>query len=144
MFNQIASYFTSTVGMALAGVTAALALTTAVQTYRVGAWENKYREAEEARKTETGQLQVDVGVQKTLMQEWKGKALSYSREIEAANKLRQEKLQEIARLQYTSQEKTRTIAKYIKTIQEQKPSAGSNDCEESAVQLINFNKDRMQ
>jgi hypothetical protein len=144
MFNQIASYFTSTVGMALAGVTAALALTTAVQTYRVGAWENKYREAEEARKTETGQLQVDIGVQKTLMQEWKGKALEYSKEIEAANRLRQEKLQEIARLQYTSQEKNKTIAKYIKAIQEQKPSAGSNDCEESAVQLINLNKDRMQ
>lgn len=142
MLDKIAVYFSSTVGMALAAVAAALALALGVQTLRVGSWQKDYAKLEEKSKREQAQLALDVSVYKREAGNWKE---SSEKQSAAADKARQDGLllekkvgdilAEQAKRGKKEQEKVTKLLEWV-------PPKVGNDCEEAGKQIQQMKKER--
>lgn len=129
----IAAYFTSTVGMALAGVCALLALALGVQTIRVGSWQKDHAELEQKYKDDTGKLALDAAVQRQKAATWQQQAISQAEAAARAKALSAKLAESLAKLQTVFDKQRADDAARIANIVNYKPSG--TDCQEAIKQV---------
>jgi ATPase subunit of ABC transporter with duplicated ATPase domains len=141
MLDKYAAYFSSTVGMALAAVCAALAVFATVQTLRISSWRGDYTTLEAKSEKDKAQLTLDASVHKQEASKWKDASAAMQSAVDKSKQETEARDGVIKNLIAANALLASKTDTYIKKLKEYKPPEGSTDCGEAMAQVQNLAKE---
>jgi hypothetical protein len=142
MIDKIAAYFTSTVGMVLAGVAASLAVAFGVQTARLGSAQADYRKLETDTQTALQAKERQIGVEKANNVTLRATIETRNKEILVAKEEKAKSDERLRLLKEKYAEQERVALARLQEILSYKPPVGANDYDEAKKQLLELIKER--